>query len=220
MGDSSGHAATEAQPTRDAAPRPTVAVAPELPPDWNWLTLFGNDRPVELEVGVGKGTFLLNRARAHADRNFFGIEWASEFYRYAVDRMERWHVSNVRLMRTDASYFIREVCPRSSLHVMHVYHPDPWPKRRHHKRRLFQPRFVDAAAMCLVPGGVLRVQTDHAEYFEWLCPLLLGHPQLEPASFDLEDASGAIGSNFETKYLREGRSIYRLAVRRVAAGGA
>lgn len=220
MGDASGDSATFPRPACGGPPRPTVAVAPDLPAAWSWSGLFGNERPVELEIGVGKGAFLLNRARAHPERNFLGIEWANEFHRYAVDRMERWRVQNVRLMRTDASFFIREICPRRSLHVLHVYHPDPWPKRRHHKRRLFQPRFVDAAAACLVPGGVLRVQTDHAEYFDWLRPLVLGHPRLQPTCFDLDEAEGAIGSNFETKYLREGRAIYRLAVRRVDAGEA
>jgi tRNA (guanine-N7-)-methyltransferase len=152
--------------------------------------------------------------------------------------MERWRVPNVRLLRTDASYFIRHVCPRDSLLALHIYHPDPWPKRRHHKRRLFQPQFVDAAVECLAPGGVLRVQTDHAEYFEWIRPMLIGHRLLEETCFGDaiavserdalagEDGSpgdpavpgSALGTNFETKYLREGRTVYRLAVRRVATG--
>lgn len=182
-----------------------------------WERLFGNPRPVELEIGTGKGAFLLRRAPAHPQRNFLGIEWANEFYRYAVDRMQRWKVPNVRLLRTDASVFIRTLCPRDSLTALHVYHPDPWPKKRHHKRRLFQPAFVDAAAACLLPGGRLAVQTDHAEYFSIIAPLLREHAQLEEVPFDDPDfgvQSERIGTNFEIKYLREGRSMHQLAVRR------
>jgi tRNA (guanine-N7-)-methyltransferase len=189
--------------------------------DFRWERVFGNANPVELEIGVGKAGFLLQRARAYPQRNFLGIEWANEFYRYAVDRMQRWKVPNVRLLRTDAQHFIRLVCPRSSLTALHVYHPDPWPKRRHHKRRLFQEPFVDAAVACLLPGGRWAVQTDHAEYFEIIQQLLREHPELEEIPFDDPDfgvADAHVETNFEIKYLREGREIYRIAVRRKAHG--
>lgn len=190
--------------------------------EFSWQRLFGRDRPVELEIGTGKGGFLLRRAQQHPDRDFLGIEWANEFYKYAVDRMARWRVANVRILRTDASHFIRVVCPRASLAALHVYHPDPWPKKRHHKRRLFQPPFVDAAARCLVPGGRWAVQTDHAEYFDIIRTLLLGHPLLEEIPFEdpafgvtsADDEAAGVATNFEIKYRREGRAIYQIAVRR------
>ncbi|MGD8453726.1 MAG: tRNA (guanosine(46)-N7)-methyltransferase TrmB [Phycisphaerae bacterium] len=182
-----------------------------------WPRLFGRVAPVELEIGTGKAGFLLRRAREHSERDFFGIEWANEFYKYAVDRMQRWGVPNVRLTRTDAAHFIRVQCPRESLTALHVYHPDPWPKKRHHKRRLFQLPFVNAAVQCLVPGGHWAVQTDHAEYFAAIRPLLLGHPELVEVPFD-DPAFGVsaaqVETNFEIKYRREGRAIYQIAVRR------
>lgn len=196
---------------------PPVAVAPEELPGLTWRGVFGDERPVELEIGVGKGAFLLRRAKALPEVNFFGIEWANEFYRYAVDRMQRWKIPNVRLLRDDASRFIREVCPRNSLSVLHVYHPDPWPKARHHKRRLIQPAFVDAAVQCLVPGGRWAIQTDHEEYFGIIRGLLTGHPELTVVDFD-EPGFGVehsrIATNFEIKYEKEGRAFYRIAVRR------
>jgi tRNA (guanine-N7-)-methyltransferase len=186
--------------------------------DFSWTALFPEARPIELEIGCGKGGFLLRRAQARGDRNFLGIEWANEFYKFAADRMRRWGVPNVRILRTDASHFVRVVCPRDSLAAMHIYHPDPWPKKRHHKRRLLQRPFVDAAAACLELGGRLAVQTDHAEYFEQIEPLLKQHPAFEDVPFDdpeygIEGAGAE--TNFEIKYRKEGRAIYQVAVRRV-----
>ncbi len=200
----------------DLSPRPVPVDLRELD-GLTWPAVFGNDRPVELEIGTGKAGFLLRRAQAFPDRNFLGIEWANEFYKYAVDRMQRWRVPNVRMLRTDAAHFIRVVCPRDSLTALHVYHPDPWPKKRHHKRRLFQPAFVEAAVTCLVPGGRWAVQTDHAEYFEIIAGLLRHHPALEEVAFDDPEfgvAGARVATNFEIKYLKEGRALYQLAVRR------
>ncbi len=185
----------------------------------SWPHLFGNAHPVELEIGVGKGTFLLRRARQYPERNFFGIEWANKICAYAADRMRRGGLANVRLLRTDAQHFIRVLCPRGSLTALHVYHPDPWPKKRHHKRRLFQPLFVNAAVECLAPGARCSVQTDHAGYFEVIRGMLLAHPQLERVEFDdpgFGVTAETIATNFEVKYRREGRAIYQLAVRRRA----
>ncbi len=199
-----------------AAPVPPVLLTLTDLQGLSWPRLFGNDHPVELEIGVGKGTFLLRRARQRPELNFFGIEWANKICAYAADRMTRWGLTNVRLVRTDAQHFIRVLCPRGSLAALHVYHPDPWPKKRHHKRRLFQPNFVQAAVECLAPGARCSVQTDHAEYFAVIRALLLGHPRLEPVDFNdptFGVTSDTVSTNFEVKYRREGRAIYQLAVR-------
>ena len=129
-------------------------------------TMFGDDRLIEMEIGTGKGGFLLNRARALPDRGFFGIEWANKICRYAADRLVRWGVTNVRLMRTDAGHLVTHQMAPDCLTMLHIYHPDPWPKKRHHKRRLIQPDLSPAAVNVLVPGGRIAIQTDHAEYFE------------------------------------------------------
>jgi tRNA (guanine-N7-)-methyltransferase len=234
------------QPTEPPPLSSPVAVDPAMvdvaqlpagsPHPFTWHALFGNDRPVELEIGTGKAAFLLRRARAVPEHNFLGIEWANQFYRYAVDRFERWRVPNVKMLRADASVFVRRVCPRGSLTALHIFHPDPWPKKRHHKRRLFQPAFVDAACECLKPGGRLAIQTDHAEYFEWIMALLANERRLAPADFhapawragflppgetesDEADNDGELpallGTNFELKYRREGRAIHSVAFTRV-----
>jgi len=179
--------------------------------------MFARHAPIEMEIGSGKGGFLLRQAREHPDRNYFGVEWANEYYRYAADRFRRWGLTNVRLMRTDARHLLIHQFPAEVLSALHVYHPDPWPKRRHHKRRLFTPEFVEAAVRALKPGARWAVQSDHAEYFEVIRRLLLDHPGLRVT--DVQDAEhGTMDegtqTNYEVKYLREGRSIYRLAVRK------
>jgi len=192
-----------------------IAIAPAQLENLDWAELFGNHNPIEVEIGTGKAGFLLRRAQAHPQRNFLGIEWANKFFRFAADRLRRWGVQNARMVRTDASHFIRVQCPRESLSALHVYHPDPWPKKRHHKRRLFQQPFVDAAVACLVPGGRCAVQTDHAEYFEVIGRLLRAHPELEETDFDDPEFgidAGSVASNYELKYLPEGREMYRIAV--------
>src|ERR1043166_2834681 len=193
-----------------------VHVAPEPASYLDLGAIFGDARPIEMEIGCGKGGFLLRQAQAHPDRNYLGIEWANEFYKFASDRMARWGVTNVRIIRADARRMVIHQLPDASLAAMHIYHPDPWPKKRHLKRRLFTPEFVAAAIRVLVPAGRLAIQTDHAEYFEQIKGVTLGQPGLTPAAFEDPDF-GTVGerveTNFEIKYLREGRPIYRLPVR-------
>ncbi len=179
--------------------------------------LFGNDRPIELEIGTGKGGFLLQQARDHEDRNYLGIEWANKYFKLAADRMARWGVGNVRMIRCDAKVFVMRCLSEASITALHVHHPDPWPKKRHHRRRLFDAAFVDAAAKALADGGVLDVQTDHAEYFEQIQSVLRAQPDLEETLFarQNQDESDAVFETiFQIKYQREGREIYRLTYRR------
>lgn len=177
--------------------------------------MFGDDRPIEMEIGTGKGGFLLSRAQALPERGFFGIEWANKICRYAADRMVRWGVTNVRLMRADAKHLVTHNLRPECLTILHIYHPDPWPKKRHHKRRLIQPDFLAAAAGALIPGGRIAIQTDHADYFEQIRQVVAGEPRLIEVPFDVPEAGvqeGRVSTNYEIKYLREGRPIYQLAV--------
>jgi tRNA (guanine-N7-)-methyltransferase len=182
------------------------------------VTLFARSAPVELEIGCGKGGFLLRQARANPDRNYLGIERANAIYKFAADRMARWGVENVRIVRADARQVVLRGLTDASLAGLHVYHPDPWPKRRHARRRLIQPDFVDAAVRVLRPGARWAIQTDHADYFEQIRPLLVAHEDLDEVPFNDPEAGitedGLTETNFETKYLREGRTILRIAMRK------
>lgn len=130
-----------------------------------WFTQPG--RPLELEIGSGKGTFILNQASADPQTNYLGIEWAREFYLYTADRVRRRALGNVRMLHADAGEFLRWRCPSAILRVIHLYFSDPWPKRRHHKNRVVQHAFLGEAWRCLSPGGELRVVTDHDELWAW-----------------------------------------------------
>lgn len=185
-------------------------------------SLFRRSGPLHIEVGSGKGTFLLNQAKLYPHVNYLGIEWANKYYRYSVDRMRRWDISNVRILRTDARYFIGRYVADESIGVFHIYFPDPWPKKRHHKRRFFQPANIAAVHRILKRGGQLRTATDHDEYYEFMCEVMLEHPvisrQFRKVDFlpvESADEGEWVGSNFERKYIKEGRKFYTLAMEKV-----
>jgi len=124
-------------------------------------------RPLELEIGCGKGTFILGEARARPDTNFLGIEWEGEYFAYTADRLRRAGVRNARMLLADATEFLRWRVPNGTFSVIHLYFSDPWPKARHHKNRVIQHRFLAEAWRTLTPGGELRVVTDHDELWAW-----------------------------------------------------
>ena len=184
-----------------------------LPKPLDFAAVFGNDRPVEMEIGMGKGTFITESARAHPEVNFFGIEWARWFWRYASDRLRRNGCVNARTVRADAAFFVREFVKDDALAVLHIYFPDPWPKKRHHKRRLIQGPFLEQVQRILVPGGRLQVVTDHQDYFEQIEMVVKGS-RLTVVEYNRpgQAAEGEfVGTNFERKYRREGRPFYAVA---------
>lgn len=199
--------------------------------------------PFEIEIGSGKGTFLVQQAMLQPGVNFLGIEWAREFYLYAADRVrrrrERGLLRNVRLLNGDATSFIRWRVPGGIVRVVHLYFSDPWPKTRHHKKRVVQDRLLAEVWRVLAPGGELRVVTDHDElwawdmehFSRWTGPagwaLLRGYGQAPAGSegegpFELvgfdrpESAQGAelVGTNFERKFRRQGRGFHAGVLRR------
>jgi tRNA (guanine-N7-)-methyltransferase len=198
-----------------------VVLSPEdLGGPIDFARVFGRSGPVHIEVGAGKATFLVAQAKAHPEIDFLGIEWARKFYRHAVDRIGRWGLRNVRLLRTDAATFLRDCVPDASVDCFHVYFPDPWPKKRHHKRRFLQSDNIEILLRCLKPGGEIRIATDHAEYFEQIRAVMAAHAdRLEEIEF--ERPAGAregesTGTNYERKYVEQSRPIYTAAFRKRA----
>jgi tRNA (guanine-N7-)-methyltransferase len=186
----------------------------------DWQEIFGNSNPVEVEIGAGKGTFITEQARAHPELNFLGIEWARWFWRYASDRLRRNGCLNARTVRAEASFFLTEFVPPASVSVVHIYFPDPWPKKRHHKRRLIQPPFVELIERVLLPGGRLQVVTDHQGYFEENIEPAIRGSNLKIVDYNRPGSAAEgefVGTNFERKYAREGRPFYALAAVKVSA---
>ena len=180
----------------------------------NWQEMFGNDHPVELEIGSGKGTFLTEQAKARPEVNLFGIEWARWFWRASSDRLRRNNCMNVRTVRAEAGFFLNEYVPTESLSVLHIYFPDPWPKARHHKRRLIQEKFLPSVRRVLKAGGRWQVVTDHKGYFEENIEPTIRGSGFEIVDYNRPGSAGDgefVGTNFERKYKREGRPFYALA---------
>jgi tRNA (guanine-N7-)-methyltransferase len=185
----------------------------KLPRPLNWNDLFGNTHPIELEIGMGKGTFITEQAKAHPAVNYFGIEWAKWFWRYASDRLRRNQCDNTRTVRAEAAYFLTEFVQPESVSVLHIYFPDPWPKKRHQKRRLIQQKFMPIIERILTPGGRLQIVTDHQGYFEQIEPVVRAS-NLNVVDYNRPGSAGEgefVGTNFERKYRREGRPFYALA---------
>jgi tRNA (guanine-N7-)-methyltransferase len=181
----------------------------------DWEALFGNDHPVELEVGTGKGRFLIESARTHPEVNFLGIERSLKWMRFGRGRMERVGLANVRLVRTEARHFIDRYVPDRSVRAIHIYFPDPWPKRRHERRRLFRPGIGASLARCIVPGGRLHLATDQEDYFAAMLAVLVGEPALERLRDGPGEEATQPQTHFEAKYVAEGRGIHRAEYRRV-----
>jgi tRNA (guanine-N7-)-methyltransferase len=177
-----------------------------------WTSVFGNDHPVELEIGSGKGLFLLNAATADPTHNFLGIEISRKYARLAAERLATHGIPNAKVWPGDARIVLPRHIPSASLRIIHVYFPDPWWKKRHKKRRVFTESLVAEIQRTLEPGGQLRVASDVAEYFSVIRDLIAAAPQFrerpvpqpnEPRH-DLDYLT-----SFERKYLLEGRPIYR-----------
>jgi tRNA (guanine-N7-)-methyltransferase len=125
-----------------------------------WQGVFGNDRPVEIEIGPGRGDVLLAFAAARPDVNFFAIEHVRGAVERLAARLEAAGATNARVITGDAPCVIRHLVPAASVAAYHVYFPDPWPKRRHQRRRLVTPGFLEDVRRTLVPGGAIHVATD------------------------------------------------------------
>jgi|TARA_B110000196_G_scaffold177121_1_gene151877 tRNA (guanine-N7-)-methyltransferase len=181
---------------------------------------FANtDAPLEIEIGSGKGTFLLQESQQCVEPNYLGFEWAAEFYRYAADRIRRNHSTNVKMVHGDATEFLRYWCEDNVTDVLHLYFSDPWPKTRHHKRRVIQDATLETFHRVLKPGGILHVVTDHEVLWEWCCEHFARNTHLFTMSpFSSSPSAGEgelVGTNFERKYRTEGRPFHATTLKRV-----
>lgn len=176
-------------------------------PAIDWHELFGNTNAVEIEIGCGKGAFLLAFAAAHPDVNVLGIERQPRWVRIVADRMGRRGLANARVVAADAAVVVGRFVPDASVAAYHVYFPDPWWKKRHQKRRLVVPEFAAALHRTLAPGGTIHLATDVADRFEAMLAAFEGLP-FEVNTDAPRDAMPI--TNFERKYSAEGRPIYRV----------
>lgn len=182
-----------------------LADAGDADPMLRWMEVFSNEHPVEIEIGIGKGRFILDAARRREDVNYVGVEWAMKYLRMAHARCVRRELSNLRFVRADAREFVEFFVPERSVNAYHIYFPDPWPKKRHHKRRLFNREFLNEVERTLIPGGLLWLATDFAEYFEVMEDVLRESDRLR----EIDRVWDGAKTNYEEKYLAVGKPIYR-----------
>lgn len=187
----------------------------------DWAEVFGNENPVEIEIGIGKGTLLRRMAAEAPDRNFVGVERALKYVRIGGQRITRDLQMNIRLVRTDAIHFLQKFVPAASVSVFHIYFSDPWPKKRHAKRRLFQPETVRLLEDRTIPGGAIRIRTDVDWYHVDICELFereSGLEVVEKGRVAPEAISPEMMTNFETKFRAVGKEVYSLSLRKPKAG--
>jgi tRNA (guanine-N7-)-methyltransferase len=202
-------------PRTSGGRRPPVVAGPPI----DWKQLFGNDNPVEIEVGMGKGLFLLNSALARPDTNFFGVEIVRKYQLYATTRFAVRKLPNVKTVCADARWVFRRFVPPGSVAAVHVYFPDPWWKARHKKRRVFTPGFAADAARVLREGGRLLIATDVEEYFGVMTGIVRAMPAFREVRAGMSTApveEAGFQTNFERKARQKGTPVWRAEYERTA----
>ena len=186
------------------------------PESWTQLLplekIFDPCKPLEIDAGCGKGRFLVARAKSHTDINFLGIDrQLSRLYK--VDKkIIREGLNNVRLLQIEASYAVQHLLPPETVSSFYIFFPDPWPKKRHHKRRLLTPSFLDALHGTLKPSGHIHIATDNLDYFEKICDLFSKDTRFktEP-SFEPNEEER---TNFELVFTEQNAPIGRCSFRK------
>ena len=186
---------------------PATEIAQSLPLD----KLFPRRAPLHVDVGCGKGRFLLARSQRFPDIDFLGIDRLLVRLRKIEKKLIRQDVTNVRLVHMEASYTLGHMMPPGSVHTFYIFFPDPWPKRRHHRRRLINPSFLDALSHVLEPGGTIHFATDHLEYFRPAAACFRADARFSdvPAFSPTEEER----TDFERLFTGQGKEIGRASFR-------
>ncbi len=167
--------------------------------------------PLEIEIGCGNGRFLTANAAKRQDTYFIGIERMMERLRRCSRKGQQSALQNLHFIRVEAGRFVKELLPDHCVNAMHLFFPDPWPKRRHHKHRFFQREMCDTLVRIFRPGGVMHISTDHQEYFNEMYKYLSEDARFEeiPPYIRPEDEQ----TDFERLFLSQEAPIYNCAFR-------
>jgi len=199
-------------PSGTAPSSTCVFTPPSLTATLDLSEMFDSARPLEVDVGCGKGRFLAARAASQRDANFIGMDHQLSRIRRTDRKLVRAGLNNARLLRVEASYALHWLIPGGSVRAYYILFPDPWPKRRHHRRRLFSPDFLDDMDRTLAPDGVMHAATDDADYFEAIGKLFAADARYagtEPFLPTDEERT-----DFELLFTGKGKKVYRCSFRR------
>ena len=193
---------------------PVIELLPELQVErLDHIQLFGRNAPLHVDLGCGDGSFLCEMAQRFPKRNFLGIERLTKRVEKVCRKAEK--IENVRILRADTLFAVRNLMSERSVEAFYLLFPDPWPKRRHQFRRIFTTDFLDAIAVALEQSGILRVATDQLDYFHQIERLSRAHLQFHVLPQSPDDSLFPV-TKFERKFLEQGVPIYRLTLRKTS----
>ncbi len=172
-------------------------------------------RPLEVDLGCGDGRFLLEMAARYPERDFLGVERLLGRVRKVCKRIGKLGLANARVLRLESRYTAEWLLPRASVSRLHLLCPDPWPKSRHHRRRLIQEEFLQAIWDLLQPGGEFLFKTDHPGYFEWAEEKVAAFGKFERLEWP-EDAFFYPKTDFQLLWESEGKTLQGLRLRKSA----
>jgi tRNA (guanine-N7-)-methyltransferase len=166
-------------------------------------------RPLEVDLGCGDGSFLMTMAQQYPERDFLGVERLLGRVRKVCKKITRRRLENARVLRLDSKYVVEWLLPQESVSRLHLLCPDPWPKLKHHRRRLVQVDFLEAVRKVLICGGEFLFMTDHEEYFRWSVAQVAEHGKFE--ILEWEEASFFYPkTDFQVQWEAEGKPMWRL----------
>lgn len=196
-------------------------VLEDMQPPFQPNEVFEIDRPLEIEIGTGKGLFIRNACSQFPDRNFLGIEIAHRYSRYAAAKLAEAGLDNGRVMQGDGVRFLDEFVNPHSVHAVHVYFPDPWWKARHRKRRVLNEKLLAAVERVLIPGGELHFWTDVLEYYESTLELIKSTKLIGPLEVIERPAEHELDyrTHFERRTRLNEAPVYRSLFRTVGGNG-
>ena len=185
--------------------------------------IFGNDHPLEIDLGCGDGSFLIEMAQHYPERNFLGVERLLGRVRGVCKRIQELGLTNVMVLRLESQYTLEYLLAPASVSRLHLLCPDPWPKARHHKRRLVQQKFLHILHQVLIPGSEFLFKTDHPEYFEWVLEQIEEFNETKKNNGELEHLFTQLlwpgegekdrffypKTDFERLWESEGKTVYR-----------
>lgn len=173
---------------------------------------FDVSRPLEVDIGCGKGRFLMATAGKKPETNFLGIDRMASRLEKVDKKVQLAGLTNVRLLRIENSYAVKNLLSPGSISTFHIFFPDPWPKRRHHKKRMINSDFVISLHERLKTGGTVNFATDHMDYFEWSCKIFRnnsGFAEIEPFVPEEDERT-----NFEMLFMGQDKPIGRCSFRK------
>lgn len=179
----------------------------------DWGQVFSKPQPIEVELGCGDSNLIVELARRHPERNFLGVERLWGRLKKLDRKGRRAGLSNLRGLRIEASYCLEFLLPPNSIQTLHIYFPDPWPKRRHWNKRLVNARFTGVAATRLLPGGVVYLRTDDDAYFRQMTEVFGTSTAFRPVDTPTELAETL--TDFEKEFLAQGKATHHAAYERL-----